>query len=144
MKAVVDTNVLLTAFWKGSVFNRIAPLPHLTLYAPAHAMVEICKHKETIARKTGVDGALFDEEVDRLTGRIRFFEVKEYRSSLQAAARCLKELPEGERTAALEDIDFLALAHARRCALWSNDALLKRQKAVVVLDTRELVLLLEP
>jgi predicted nucleic acid-binding protein len=144
MRLVVDTNVLITAFWKESAFNQIAQLPHLTLYAPSYALDEINRYREEITKKTGTTGAHFDGEKSRLFKRVRFFKLEEYRSSLKAVALGLKDLNEPQREALLEDIDFLALAHARRCALWSNDTLTKHQNRVDVLTTRELMLLLEP
>jgi len=144
MRLVVDTNVLLTAFWKNSAFGNISRLPNLTLNSPEYALEEIRGHRAEITKKAGIDSARFEQELGALSKQMRFFKEEEYRSSLKVVSKSLKELPLHERGAVLDDIDFLALAHERRCALWSNDALLKRQEIVDVLSTRELVLLLRP
>ena len=55
----------------------------------------------------------------------------------------IKDLNEEETSSLLEDIDFLALSLELNCPLWTNDALLKKQNLVKILNTKEVINLLD-
>jgi len=61
-------------------------------------------------------------------------EIKKYSSEI-----IIKKLPEAERLDLMKDIDFLALSLKLNIPLWSNDKLLKRQQAVEILTTEEII-----
>lgn len=54
MNIVVDTNVLITFFWKHSVFQKILAKGYFTLYAPEYALEEINKYQRHILEKTQI------------------------------------------------------------------------------------------
>ncbi len=143
MRLVVDSNVLMTAFWPRSTFSELARRPDMRLYAPVYALDEIRKHGAEIRQKTKTTAHQFARVLESLEGLVRFFEKNEYSSGLRGMEKELRQLDAKDREPICEDIDFLTLAHERRCPLWSNDGLLKKQKAVVVLSTMELILLLK-
>lgn len=144
MRLVVDSNVLMTAFWPNSTFSDLASRHDMKLYAPAYALEEIRKHGAEIRQKTKATAHGFAQVAESLEATVRFFDKKEYSSGLREMGKELRGLDVKDAERIREDIDFLALAHERRCPLWSNDSLLKKQKSVVVLSTRELILLLGP
>ena len=53
MKLVVDSNVLFTFFWKGSVFKNFLDTP-IQLFSPEYALEEINKYSLEIMKKTSL------------------------------------------------------------------------------------------
>ena len=131
MKLVVDTNILITYFWKNSETRKI--ITHgedLELVAPEFALEEINKHKYGILKKTKISEEEFKITKIDLAVYIKFFQLKEYGKFLQKA---LEFSPDEN------DIDFFALALKLNCPLWSNDKKLKQQDKVKVYSTEELL-----
>ena len=54
MEFIVDTNVLLTFFWKNSTFKKISLMQELDLFSPEFALKEINKHSDEIIKKCGL------------------------------------------------------------------------------------------
>ena len=139
MKLVIDSNVLITYFWPTSVFNRVL-LKHPILYTPEIALSEIMRYREDISRKAKLSTVAFDLKLEQLTKLLIIFKVEEYKSVFSLFD--FSSFPTNEREELLDDIDFLALSLFLNCPLWSNDALLKKQSQVTVLNTKEMILLL--
>ena len=144
MRLVADTNVLMTAFWSASIFSGLAARADITLYAPAYALKELKEHEDEIRGKTKATAHEFAGKMESLKAHVRFFDKKEYSAGLRKMGKELRKLDLKDALQIREDIDFLTLAHVRKCALWSNDSLLKKQKIVDVFSTRELIQLLGP
>ena len=71
---------------------------------------------------------------------------KLYSSSIKEMGTCIentKGLTAEEKEELLDDIDFLALALKLKCLLWSNDKLLKEQSKVKVINTEEMISLVD-
>lgn len=141
MKVVIDTNVLITCFWKGSVFRSLVQKSNLELYAPAYALEEIRKHREEIRKKVRLPLVEFAKTLQDLHMLVTFVSLHEYSQHFSEVLAIAKHFPHSENEI-LNDIDFLALAVHLDCLLWSNDALLKRQPLVSVVTTKEFILLL--
>lgn len=68
-KVVVDTNVLLTFFWKNSVSKRLLPKREFDFFSPQLALEEINSHKSEILKKTGIS----EEEFQKLREELAMF-----------------------------------------------------------------------
>lgn len=130
MELVVDTNVLYTYFWKGSFARRVLMRMGLKLFSPEFALEEINAHESDIAKKTGLSSDEFKLLRKDLAIAVGFIPIEEYREFLSEA---LSIAPDSN------DVDFLALALKLKLPLWSNDALLKKQKSVRVFSTPDLL-----
>lgn len=129
MEIVVDTNVLFSFFWKESIIKKILLDQDVLLFAPEFALEEIKKHEKIIIKKTNLTKKEFDFLRKELAIAIDFVPIEEYQSYLKEA---IKVSPD------INDIDFFALAIKLKIPLWSNDKLLKKQKKLRVLNTKEL------
>ena len=139
MRLVVDSNILFTFFWKTSLFHRVSLKQKLDLIAPEFTLEEINKYQKDIMKKANIDEQEFIQLKKELAIRVEFIPLEEYTSSFKNAVALAKEIPEEQRDAFLDDIDFLALAIKEQCPLWTHDSLLKKQSMIVILETKDII-----
>ena len=133
MKIVVDTNILFSFFWEGSITRKLLLASSLELISPEYALEELRKYKAEILRKTGAKDTAFEGYLRELKRVVKFIKKTEY-SDYSNEAKIIS--PDKK------DSEFLALCLKESCHLWSNDLLLKRQNKVKVLTTEEIIRLL--
>lgn len=138
MRLVVDSNILFTFFWKGSVFRELSSKADISLFSPEYALKEINKYSPEISKKAGLSTKEFKRIREQLALIVEFVPLNEYSSRLKEAESLAKHLPKDIQDKFLDDVDFIALALRLRCPLWSNDKVLKKQKKVNVFTTEEL------
>lgn len=141
MKLIVDSNVLFTFFWKKSIFSRVVQQKKLKLLTPEIFLEELDKYAEEIIKKTQLDQKEFLERKKELLTNITIVPLEVYKGKLEIITD-LESLDEHEKVDIKDDIDFLVLAKKENCPLWSNDKLLKKQKEIPVISTKELIELL--
>lgn len=135
MDFIVDANVAIAALISRS--GHTADLffsPMLSIYAPELLLHEIWKHKEELIIKTGLSATDFGKALAFLSAKIKLFPVEEFLPSLPRAKEVCPDP---------DDVPYLALALHLGCPLWSNDKELKKQSAVKVLSTSEVLALLK-
>jgi predicted nucleic acid-binding protein len=130
MKVVVDTNVLITFFWKNSFTKRFLQSSKFELISPKYALEEIAKYKRDIMQKTRSREKEFTDTLKELKETVNFISRKQYSPQLKEAEKISPDKA---------DADFLALCLKEKTFLWSNDSLLKTQGKVNVLNTEEMV-----
>ena len=133
MKLVLDTNVLLSFFWKGSLIKKLLGVEH-ELYSPKFALEELIKHKPEILDKTHLTNEEFNEFLFKLQRVVNFIPLSKYSDSLK---RALSLIPEHEK-----DADFLALALEIGASILSKDKKLKRQSVINIFDESDIPKLL--
>ncbi|EHR79042.1 hypothetical protein OCC_01619 [Thermococcus litoralis DSM 5473] len=133
---VVDTNVLFSFFKADSTTRKLIRKLRgiLDLYTPEYAYDELQKYKSEIIKKSKISPERFEEILGILSHIVIPIPESEYADKIQEAV---------EITPDLGDIDFVALALKLNCPIWSNDKKLKNLKNVQVLDTKEVVDLLQ-
>jgi predicted nucleic acid-binding protein len=129
VRLVADTNILFSFFWKKSLSRKIMSSDAAELFSPEFALEEINAYESEICRKTGLSKGEFRESRKELALLVGFVPVEEYRRFFKS----LLSVPDKD------DIDFLALALHIGCPIWSQDKALKRQGAVTVYSTAELL-----
>jgi predicted nucleic acid-binding protein len=132
IRLVVDTNVLLTFYWRNSVSRQLITRKDFALVSPEYALTEIMRHKKEVMEKAHVSALDFRQVTEELATYVNFVPLKEYEDCLREAC----DIPDED------DADFIALAIKNRSPLWSNDAALKRQEKTAVLTTAEIIKLL--
>jgi len=142
MRFVVDSNVLFTYFWKGSVFRNAVEEESLKFFAPEFALMELKKHTPGILAKTGLKKTEFNQMRAELFQFIEFFAYEAYTSTKNDAKKALEKLSKDDKEAMIKDLDFICLAIKTKSSLWSNDKLLKKQHKIFVFNTHEIVQLL--
>ncbi len=130
MELVVDTNVLISALVKPSNSRILLCHPRIILFAPEHLLEEIERNKGAILKKSKISESRFRELLASLLSNISLVKADEFRGFLKQALK-IAQHP--------EDSPFLALALAYNIPVWSNDKGFKRQPAVKVFSTRELI-----
>lgn len=130
MELVVDTNVLFTFFWNGSLARSILLKMDMQLFAPILALHEINAHRQEIQRKASIPEKDFRSLRKELALAVTFVDVEAYGPLLKMARRVFPDP---------KDADFFALAMKLDLDLWSNDLKLKNQERVRVLSSSELL-----
>ena len=133
MKLVLDTNVLFSFFWKGSLIKKLLLAEH-DLYSPAFALDELNNNKDWIKEKTKLSNDEFNEFIRRLGKVVEFVPLSTYASSIPEALSLIPDNP--------KDVDFLALALELDASILSKDKGLKKQSKVKIFDESELSKLL--
>ncbi len=135
MKLVVDTNVLMTCFWKNSETRKTIMLnDNLKLIAPEFSLEEIDKYRNEIIKKAKISEEEFKVLKIDLAISIKFFPLVEYKDFLEQAFEISPDP---------NDIDFLALALKLNCPIWSNDKKLKNQNKIKVYSTEDILRILK-
>ena len=119
----------MSALIKNPLSRKIICSEKVALYAPDHMLSEVKNHQEEIIAKAEITKDEFLLLCSVLMSCITVCKEREFRSSKENA-KSLAEHP--------EDAPFLTLSLAKNIPLWSNDAGLKRQRAVKVFSTTEL------
>lgn len=111
--------------------------PNLELYSLEFALHEIRKHSKDIIKKASINRALFELSIKELKQAIEFVPELLYANDIKEISKAFKT--QDKYLEFMKDADFLALASALNCALWSNDKQLKAQSEIVVLNTEEMI-----
>ena len=136
MQLVIDANILLSAFLKEALTREFLLDSRLDLVAPEYLLSETLRHlrgASSIRKRIGLSPDRIEELFLLLTQRIRVFPVTSYQSVI---AQALTLAPH------LEDAPYLALALILKAAVWSNDKGMKKQTAITIYSTTELLALL--
>ncbi|MBS3159244.1 hypothetical protein J4436_00480 [Candidatus Woesearchaeota archaeon] len=130
MKIVVNTNILFSFFWQKSLTRKLLITSSLDLISPEFALFEIEKYSQDIIEKIKITKKEFDVRFKELKEIVEFVDKKEYYQFLKDA-----EIISSDK----DDSDFFALCLKNSCFLWSNDLILKNQKKVEVLSTKDII-----
>ena len=134
MRLVIDTNILFSFFRKDSTTrNLISRFEIFELFAPSFCIEELLKYKQLICKKAGISEETFKKVLEELNIFVKIVPLNEYSKFLPKAKSICPDP---------DDIDFFALALKLNCPIWSNDTKLKKQSAIKVFSTRELMKLL--
>ena len=130
MDLVIDANILFSVLIKKGKTEEIIFEEDLHLFAPEFIFEEFSKYEGLIRDKTERNKGEFERLMDILKKRIKTICNEETEMYIKKA----KEISPDEK-----DVDYIALALKLRCALWSNDKELKKQKEALVYSTEDLV-----
>jgi predicted nucleic acid-binding protein len=130
LKLIIDTNVMFSFFWKNSITKKLLLNQNNLLFAPEFALEELKKYEKEIIHKAKITKKEFNEIRNELAILIDFVPLEEYKKFLRKG---LIASPDNN------DVDFFALAIKLKLPLWSNDNLLKNQKIIQVLNTKEIL-----
>ncbi len=139
MRIVVDSNILFTFFWKESIFSLVINKKGLDFLSPEYALEEIKKYEEEIQKKAKLSKNQFETRKTELVMNVGFIKLQEYQERFKEVQQIIQSFPKEEQEEFLSDIDFLSLALKNNCPLWTNDKLLKKQKQIPVLSTKEII-----
>ena len=130
MELVIDANILFAALIKNSTTSSLLFNPNIKLFAPEFVMMEFMKYQDVILKKTKRNKEEFISIINLLHQVITIVPEEEYEKFVEKAKIvCPDE----------KDEMYFALALKTNLPLWSNDAQLKEQTSVRILNTKELL-----
>jgi len=130
MKVVVDTNILFSYFWENSFTKNILTSYNFEFISSEKAIDEIKKYSEYIIEKTGMSLNSFENKLEELMNKIKFFEKEEDSIFYKKATEISPDKA---------DVEFFAICLKEKCFLWSNDSMLKNQDFIKVLNAKEII-----
>ncbi len=130
MDLIVDANVLFAALIKDGVTANLMFIDRLHLYAPEYLLDEFEEYRSEILKKTHRPSDKFDEVLSEISARIHFVPINEFDSMIKAAEEISPDV---------DDSIYFALALKIGMPIWSNDTRLKKQSAVRIFSTTDLV-----
>jgi predicted nucleic acid-binding protein len=132
MKYVVDANIILSALISDSMTRRLLVELENDLLTPAYVHDEIGKYTEMVAEKSGLSPAEVEDLIEILFKRIDVVPRSEVLTSLQEAARIMRDTDP-------DDAVYLAAALERDAQVWSDDGDYDEQDIVSVATTGDIV-----
>lgn len=134
MLLVVDANIIFSALIKGGktldIFLLNRRVKKFEFMAPEYLIVEVEKHFDEIAEKTKLSTDELEKVLGFLEREIKFMPFEEFRDSRKEAEQASPDP---------DDVQYFALALKMGIGIWSNDKTLKKQSAVKVFSTEELL-----
>lgn len=131
MEFVVDANIVISALIASEGKTRDLIFSNdLRLIAPDFLVDEVQKYKKEICRKAGFLERRFDIALNLILSKITLYDFNSFKKFI---AKAKTDCPDEH------DVFYLALALKQRCFLWSNDKVLKSQKLIVVVSTKDLL-----
>ncbi|MFH1276607.1 MAG: PIN domain-containing protein [Candidatus Woesearchaeota archaeon] len=130
MELVIDANILFAGLIKDSTTASLIFNPDLRLYSPEFIVEEFIKYSDVIQKKMKRTKEDFISIMHLLYQIITVIPENEYANKMEDAK---KISPDNK------DVPCFALALIKRCAIWSNDNILKNQNQVKVYSTKDLL-----
>jgi predicted nucleic acid-binding protein len=133
LKLVLDTNIVLSALIKASRVRSTLLSPNHLFFVPEYLLDEVESHLSLVREKTG----LSDEEIrlvlNTLMVKVRTIPYEDITKKWEEAERIMTGIDE-------KDVPFVAAALSIECdGIWSDDRDLRRQNAVKVWNTKEIL-----
>ena len=132
MDLVVDANILFAALVRDGFTRRLMEKEDFELFSPDFVLAELSEYLPELLEKSNRSWEDFQPVSNSLVELLSIVSKVDYAEFL---------IPASKFSPDSQDIPYFALALKLGAALWSNDALLKKQKIVQVFSTRELALL---
>jgi len=130
MQLVVDTNVLISALLVKSKTYEIIVFGDLELLVPEYSLEEIEKHKDELCKRMGVSRDEFNLALGLILSHVTVIPRHYYH---EFETRAMSISPDHT------DFPFFALALAKQIPFWTNETRLKKQNAVAVYNTEEIL-----
>lgn len=134
MRYVIDVNILISSLIKDSLTRKIILESELELFFPEISYMKIIEHKDYILKKASLDDKEFFVLLKKAMSHICLVKKEDIEPYWDIAFNLMKNIDE-------EDSIFIATAFAlgKNCIIWSDDKHLKKQKAVHIITTKDLV-----
>lgn len=131
MELVVDSNIIISALISPSGgTNDLLFSNKIKLFAPEFLLEEIKKYSSEIVKKSGLSEVDLDLALSIIMSTVNLIPFSEFKQFIKKAEEICPDP---------KDIEFFALALSLNCAIWSEDKRLKKQDAIKVISTTELI-----
>lgn len=133
MLLVVDANIIISALIARTSTLELLFSKEIEIAAPDLLFTEVSKYKNLILSKSGLAEEEFNTLMVSVMSKIRIMEFSSFEGFFEKA----KEISPDP-----EDVQYFALALKLDAAIWSNEKRLKKQSAVKIFSTEDLVRML--
>ena len=130
MDIIVDANILFAAVIKDGVTAKLMFVDRLHLYAPELLLDEFNNNRDEILEKTHRSPENFEFVLSELISIIHFIPKSEFQNLIKLA---------DEISPDIDDSVYFALALKAGMPIWSNEGRLKKQSAVRIYSTSDLM-----
>jgi predicted nucleic acid-binding protein len=133
MKIVVDSNRIISALIKDGSSRAILCSFEHEFYAPLFLKEEFEKHKDLIAKKSGLEKKEVNELFNMIMKNISVVGNFEIEEKLKDAERIMGHID-------IKDVPFVACCLAEKCdGIWSEDKHFDRQKEIKIFKNNDLL-----
>ena len=133
MKLVLDTNIIISALIKKSLTRFLILNSPYDLFLPEFSFTEIKKHLPIIERKSKLSKQNIFCAMKILLRNIKIISADKLVKFHDEAYRIIGKIDE-------DDTEFIAAAlFLKDSIIWSDDAHFKKQKKIMVLNTKEIL-----
>ncbi|MBI4980715.1 PIN domain-containing protein [Candidatus Woesearchaeota archaeon] len=137
MNIILDSNVFFSALIKNSITRKIILEYEGLFLFPSYIFIEIQNHKKELLEKSGMSEYEFTRLIRLLLLKIVIVPHEALVPFKEKAVEIVKDID-------LDDVLFVACALAYpNSIIWSNDQKLKKQPAVRIINTAEMLEFLE-
>ncbi len=136
MRIVIDSNVLFSSLIRNSTTRRIILQYNGFFLFPSYIFTEMQKHKKELLRKSKMNSEEFNNLLNVILKKVVIVPNETLKQHTQKALEIIKDID-------INDVLFIACALAHpNSILWSDDRKLKNQNKIKVLNTKEIMMLL--
>lgn len=137
MRFVIDTNILLSALIKDSTTRKIIVKSGWDFYYPEMSFHEVCKYKDLVLKKSGMDEVDYNKLLDLILGHINIVPDEQILKKLDRAKKVIAHVDP-------DDVVFVATnLSISDSIIWSDDSDFDRQDKVKVLKSEKVVKLFD-
>ncbi len=137
MRIVIDSNILFSALIKNSKTRKLILEYEGFFLFPEHIFIELQKHKQELIEKSKMNEPDFDKLLFLILRRVIIVPSKRLDLFKEEAIQIMKNID-------IDDAIFIACALTYdNSVIWSDDKALKKQNKVKILNTHEVVKILE-
>lgn len=130
MKVSVDANILFACLVRNSETRRLWFNSDFSLYAPQFIIYEFLNHQKEMLGKSRNTPAEFEELLEKVLVQLTLVSDEELKPYI---------LPVSTLGVEEKDWVYFACALKENSILWSQDAEFKKQKRIIVKNTKELL-----
>ncbi len=132
MNIVIDTNIVISALIKDKFTRYFITHSKNNFLIPEFELVEIYNHKEEIMYKSNLSEIEFNILLLRLLKYIRIIPTHMLIDKEKQARKIIGHIDD-------DDVQFIAAALKFNCPIWSDDKHFKKQNAIEVLTTKQIL-----
>lgn len=129
---VIDSNILISALIKKGTTRDILTNFNVNFVFPQEGLEEIYSCKPEILKKADIKDDEFDRLLLRLLKYVRLIPLDILINFRDKAKEIMEHIDK-------EDVIFIAAALALNCPIWSEDKHFKKQRAIKILTTKEVL-----
>ena len=129
---LIDSNIIISALIKDGLTRNILTNFNVNFTFPQNGIQEIYSYKTEIMKKANLTENEFNILLMRILKYIRIIPLDIIFKFKEDAPKIMEHIDK-------DDVIFIAAALALKCSIWSEDKHFKKQKAIKILTTKDIL-----